>query len=74
METFTTVAIILDTRFKRKEDGRHPLKLRVTHKRTQKYYSLSKWYSSEEYKQMRFPETRTKLDKEKDKEWLEKTL
>jgi len=56
MEKLTSFAIILDTRFKRKEDSRHPLKIRITRNRIQMYYSLSKWYTYNEYLYMFYPE------------------
>lgn len=68
MEKIITAAIILDIRFERKEDQKHPVKLRITNNRIQKYYSLSKWYTPEEFLKVRSKKP-GKLLKE-DKEWL----
>lgn len=47
----TTTAIVLETRFPRK-DGTFPVKLRVTHNRKQKYYGLGISLSEEDYKKV----------------------
>ncbi len=74
MEKLTSFAIVLDTRFSRKDDNRHPLKIRITRNRVQKYYSLSKWYTPREYVQMRYPELQFSDDKLKDFDFLSDKL
>lgn len=74
MEKLTSFAIVLDTRFSRKDDNRHPLKIRITRNRVQKYYSLSKWYTPREYVQMRYPELQFSDDKLKGFDFLSDKL
>lgn len=49
----TTATCILDTRFSNKSDGRHPVKLRVTHRRQQNYYALSEYFTADEFEKMK---------------------
>lgn len=43
-----SVSTVLDTRYTR-ADGRHGVKIRVTYKRTQKYFPLNVWLTPEEW-------------------------
>lgn len=70
MDKNTTLAIILDIRFVRAKDNRHPLKMRITHNRVRKYYSLSKWYTPKEYMHMRYPELQLNSEKQNDFDFL----
>jgi integrase len=72
MEKIPTIALYLDTRFSRKDDEKHPVKLRVTFDRKQKYFSLSKWYSPIEWAKVRSDKPGKKL--EDDKIWLDDKL
>jgi integrase len=66
MENITLVSIMLDNRYSRKTDNRHPLKMRIIHGQDRKYYPLSKWYTTSESSYMGFFPPKAKKQKIED--------
>jgi len=57
MITKVTTATILDTR-RKKQNGVYPLKLRITYKRKQKYYSIGIDLTKQDYQKVISPKPR----------------